>query len=197
MRGISDYQCGRRCAVYVSSPVSGIYGSKEISVKAHAGTGGGSSHVLSGHSAECFVRGRRAAALPAGGTRFQSPVYIDFFGIPIISVDYTGTVIPVILAVWFASRCEKLFNRIVPDLVKFFFVPMLTLLVTLPVAFLFLGPVATFGSTLISEVTLGIRSFSPVLAGAVVGLTWADSRYFRHALGIPSCVYQQCNDFGL
>ena len=79
---------------------------------------------------------------------------------------------PVILAVWFASRCEKLFNRIVPDLVKFFFVPMLTLLVTLPVAFLFLGPVATFGSTLISEVTLGIRSFSPMLAGAVVGLTW-------------------------
>ena len=106
------------------------------------------------------------------GTMFQSPVYIDFFGIPIISVDYTGTVIPVILAVWFASRCEKLFNRIVPDLVKFFFVPMLTLLVTLPVAFLFLGPVATFGSTLISEVTLGIRSFSPMLAGAVVGLTW-------------------------
>lgn len=103
------------------------------------------------------------------GTMFQSPVYIDFFGIPIISVDYTGTVIP---AVWFASRCEKLFNRIVPDLVKFFFVPMLTLLVTLPVAFLFLGPVATFGSTLISEVTLGIRSFSPMMAGAVVGLTW-------------------------
>ncbi len=87
-------------------------------------------------------------------------------------MDYTGTVIPVILAVWFASRCEKLFNRIVSDLVKFFFVPMLTLLVTLPVAFLFLGPVATFGSTLISEVTLGIRSFSPMLAGAVVGLTW-------------------------
>lgn len=43
------------------------------------------------------------------GTMFASPVYIDFFGIPIISVDYTGTVIPVILAVWFASKCEKLF----------------------------------------------------------------------------------------
>lgn len=71
------------------------------------------------------------------GTMFSSPVYIDFFGIPIISVDYTGTVIPVILAVWFASKCEKLFNKFVPDLVKFFFVPMLTLLVTLPVTILF------------------------------------------------------------
>ncbi|MDO4942545.1 MAG: beta-glucoside-specific PTS transporter subunit IIABC [Lachnospiraceae bacterium] len=106
------------------------------------------------------------------GTMFESPVYIDFFGIPVISVDYTGTVIPVILAVWFASKCEKQFNKIIPDLVKFFFVPMLTLLITLPVSVLFLGPVATFGSTLISEFTLAIRGFSPLLAGGIVGLTW-------------------------
>lgn len=106
------------------------------------------------------------------GTMFSSPVYIDFFGIPIISVDYTGTVIPVILAVWFASKCEKLFNKFIPDLVKFFFVPMLTLLVTLPVSVVFLGPIATFGSTLISEFTLAIRNVSPLLAGGIVGATW-------------------------
>ena len=106
------------------------------------------------------------------GTMFASPVYIDFFGIPVISVDYTGTVIPVILAVWFASKCEKLFNKFIPDLVKFFFVPMLTLLVTLPVSILLLGPIATFGSTLISEFTLAVRSVSPMLAGGIVGLTW-------------------------
>lgn len=105
-------------------------------------------------------------------TMFKSPVYIEFFGIPVISVDYTGTVIPVILAVWFASKCQKLFNKFIPDLVKFFFVPMLTLLVTIPVSMIFLGPVATFGSTLISEFTLAVRSVSPMLAGAVVGLTW-------------------------
>lgn len=106
------------------------------------------------------------------GTMFASPVYLTFLGIPVIAANYTGTVIPVILAVWFASKCEKLFNRIVPDLVKFFFVPMLTLLVTLPVTLLLLGPAATFGSILISEFTLAIRDFSPLVAGAVVGFTW-------------------------
>ena len=106
------------------------------------------------------------------GTIFASPVYMDFLGLPVIAVDYTGTVIPVILSVWFASKCEKLFNRIVPELVKFFFVPMLTLLITLPITLLLLGPVATFGSTLISEFTLTIRGFSPLVAGAIVGLTW-------------------------
>lgn len=106
------------------------------------------------------------------GTMFASPVYIDFFGIPVISVDYTGTVIPVILAVWFAAKCEKFFSKYVPDLVKFFFVPMLTILVALPVSIIVLGPLATFGSTLISQFTLAIRSFSPLLAGAIVGATW-------------------------
>lgn len=106
------------------------------------------------------------------GTTFASPVYMDFFGLPIISMDYTGTVIPIIFVVYFASKCEKLFNKIVPDLVKFFFVPMLTLLVTLPVALIVIGPIATFGSTLVSQVVLSIRDFSPLLAGAIVGFSW-------------------------
>ena len=131
-------------------------------------------------AAMCYP-GIQAGALSAGaeplyhileGTMFRSPVYIDFFGIPVISVDYTGTVIPVILAVWFASKCEKFFSRFIPDLVKFFFVPMLTLLVTIPVSVCLLGPAATFGSTLISEFTLAIRGVSPMLAGGIVGLTW-------------------------
>lgn len=106
------------------------------------------------------------------GTMFASPVYIDFFGIPLISMDYTSTVIPVIFVVYFASKCEKLFTKMVPDLVKFFFVPMLTLLVALPIGFIVIGPLATFGSTLIAETVFVIRDFSPMIAGAVVGLTW-------------------------
>lgn len=106
------------------------------------------------------------------GTMFESKVYTTFFGIPMIAMDYTGTVIPVIFVVYFASKCEKLFNKFIPDLVKFFFVPMLTLLVAIPAGLLVIGPVATFSSALIAEVVMTIRGFSPMIAGAVVGLTW-------------------------
>ncbi|HFU7058119.1 TPA: beta-glucoside-specific PTS transporter subunit IIABC [Bacillus cereus] len=106
------------------------------------------------------------------GSMFKSPVYMDFFGIPLISINYTGTVIPVILAVYFAAKCEKVCNKFVPDLLKFFFVPMLTILISLPVAFIVIGPLATFGSTIVSEFVFAVRDFSPLFAGIIVGATW-------------------------
>ncbi len=106
------------------------------------------------------------------GTMFESDVYTTFFGIPMITMDYTGTVIPVIFVVYFASKCERFFSKFVPDLVKFFFVPMLTLLVAIPVGFLAIGPIAVFGSTIIAEAVISVRNFSPLLAGAIVGGTW-------------------------
>ena len=106
------------------------------------------------------------------GSMFESAIYTTFFGIPMIAMDYTGTVIPVIFVVYFAAKCEHFFNRLIPDLVKFFFVPMLTLLVVIPAGFLVIGPLATFGSTIIAEFVMTVRNFSPMIAGAIVGLTW-------------------------
>mgnify|MGYP001024590452 FL=1 len=106
------------------------------------------------------------------GTMFESVVYTEFFGIPMIAMDYTGTVIPVIFVVYFASKCDKFFSRYIPDLVKFFFVPMLTLLVAIPAGFLLIGPLASFGSAVVARTVIAIRDFSPLLAGAIVGLTW-------------------------
>lgn len=150
----------------------GYTAAKKFNLKPMLGLAIGAAMCYPGIQAGTLSAGAEPLYHILNGTMFSSPVYINFFGIPVISVDYTGTVIPVILAVWFASKCEKLFSKYIPDLVKFFFVPMLTLLVTLPVSVIFLGPVATFGSTLISEFTLAIRSFSPMLAGGIVGLTW-------------------------
>ncbi|MDO5646260.1 MAG: beta-glucoside-specific PTS transporter subunit IIABC [Dermabacter sp.] len=106
------------------------------------------------------------------GTMFESPVYLDVLGLPLIAMDYTSTVIPVIVVVYFASKIERFFDRIVPSVVKFFFVPMMTILIASIVGLLLIGPVTTFASTAISEAVLALRGVSPLLAGAVVGGTW-------------------------
>jgi beta-glucoside PTS system EIICBA component len=106
------------------------------------------------------------------GTMFASPVYIEFLGLPIITMNYTSTVIPVILICYVAAKFQKLFDKIVPELLKFFFVPMLTLVFALVLGFIVVGPIATYASTIVTNVILTIRGFSPLVAGAVIGLFW-------------------------
>ena len=160
-------------ALFMFLPIFlGFTAAKKFNVKPMVGLAIGATMCYPVIQASAIASGMEPLYTLFEGTMFASPVYIEFFGIPIISMDYTSTVIPVILVVYFASICEKLFNKIVPELVKFFFVPMLTLIIALPIGFLLIGPVATFGSTIISETVLSIRDFSPMIAGAVVGLTW-------------------------
>lgn len=99
---------------------------------------------------------------------------LDFFGIPMImpSSGYSSTVIPIILAVYIASKVEKIFKKIIPDVVKTFLVPFFTLLVVVPITFMAIGPVATWASNLIGNVTMSIYNLSPVIAGLFIAGFW-------------------------
>ncbi|GAA0077433.1 beta-glucoside-specific PTS transporter subunit IIABC [Clostridium sp. CTA-5] len=150
----------------------GYTSAKKFGLKPMLGLVIGATMCYPGIQSSALSAGMKPLYTLFNGTIFSSPIYIDFFGIPIISIDYTGTVIPIILAVYFAAKCEKFFSKFIPDLVKFFFVPMLTLLVALPIVFIVIGPIATFGSKIISEFVFSVRDFNPLLAGAIVGFTW-------------------------
>lgn len=99
---------------------------------------------------------------------------VEFFGIPIMmpSSSYQSTVIPVILAVYVASKLEKVFKKIIPDVVKTFLVPFFTLLVIVPVTFMAIGPVTTYASNWLGDITLAVYNFSPIVAGVLIGGLW-------------------------
>lgn len=105
-------------------------------------------------------------------TLFESPIYMEIFNIPVITMDYTSTVIPVILICYFAAKCQKQLERFIPETLKFFFVPMFTLFIALLCGFIIIGPIATFASNLIATGIMNVRNFSPLLAGALVGGFW-------------------------
>lgn len=99
---------------------------------------------------------------------------LDFIGIPMVmpTSGYSSTVIPIILSVYVASKAERIFKKIIPDVVKTFLVPFFTLLIVVPLTFMVIGPVATWLANLLGDVTLAIYNFNPVIAGLFLGGFW-------------------------
>lgn len=106
------------------------------------------------------------------GTIIESPVYITFLGIPVILMTYSSSVIPIIIANYVASKVERGFKKIIPDVVKTFLVPFCTILVVIPLTFIVIGPIATWAGQIIGSITLGIYNFSPLVAGLFIGGFW-------------------------
>jgi len=106
------------------------------------------------------------------GTLFETPIYIELFGIPVILMSYATSVVPIILSVYFASHVEKFARKVIPDVVKLFLVPFFTMLIVVPLTFLVIGPVATWISQIIGSGAAGVYELSPVLMGVLVAGLW-------------------------
>ncbi|WEV44783.1 beta-glucoside-specific PTS transporter subunit IIABC [Streptococcaceae bacterium ESL0687] len=98
-------------------------------------------------------------------------VDLNFFGYT-MNATYTTTVLPVMLIAILAAPIERFFNKIIPDVVKAFMVPMFTLLVAVPIGFTLIGPFANWIGSLLEQGINSIVNISLPLAGAVFGAMW-------------------------
>jgi PTS system beta-glucosides-specific IIC component len=124
--------------------------------------------------ANTFVSVAIAGALvyPAVIAAVSSPERLAFLGIPIILINYSSSVIPIILAVWVQSYVERWFNSFIHQSVKNIIVPMLSLLIVIPLTFLAFGPVGNLISQGLANGFTWVYNLSPLIAGAVVGAFW-------------------------
>lgn len=106
------------------------------------------------------------------GTPFAVDIKADFLGIPVAVRDYTSSVIPIIVATYFASKLSSLFERVVPPLVKKAFLNCFVLAITVPISFIVIGPVISMGCTAVGNAVSALFEFSGVVTSAVLGLFW-------------------------
>ncbi|MGG1619471.1 beta-glucoside-specific PTS transporter subunit IIABC [Paenibacillus sp. NRS-1782] len=121
-----------------------------------------------------FVSVAIAGALvyPAVIAAVSNPERLAFLGIPIILINYSSSVIPIILAVWVQSYVERWFNSFIHQSVKNIIVPMLVLLVVIPLTFLAFGPIGNMISQGLANGFTWIYNLSPLVAGAIAGAFW-------------------------
>lgn len=95
-----------------------------------------------------------------------------FIGIPVTFINYSSSVIPIILAAWVSCWLERRSNSVLPSSMKNFFTPAICLAVVVPLTFLIIGPVATWLSQMLVYGYQFIYAIAPWLAGIVMGALW-------------------------
>ncbi|GFI11191.1 PTS system beta-glucoside-specific EIIBCA component [Lachnospiraceae bacterium] len=108
---------------------------------------------------------------------------VDFFYIPVHLVDYSYSVIPIILSVWLMSYVEKFAEKYTPSIIKFFLKPLIILFISVPIALVIVGPLGSFLNSVIEAGANIINAKAswllPMLMGALqpflvlTGTAWA------------------------
>ena len=96
---------------------------------------------------------------------------LDFLGIKIAQIGYNGQIFPVVLGTLFMSVVYKFLQKHLPVNLRTIFVPLLTMLVTVPVTLIALGPLGYWVGTGLANAVLAIYRAFPALAVAIIGAT--------------------------
>lgn len=97
----------------------------------------------------------------------------SFLGIPVVLMDYSATVIPIILSIWAYSYLEKTLEKYIPIGMQLVFVPLISLFIMIPFTMIAIGPLGVYGGELIANVVNYLIESSGLLAGIIVGGGWS------------------------
>lgn len=96
---------------------------------------------------------------------------LNIFGIGIPTVSYNSTVFPIILGVLFMSVVYKFLEKVVPIYFKTIFVPLITILITVPVTLIILGPIGNVLGTWLADGVFALYKAFPAPAVMIIGIT--------------------------
>lgn len=95
--------------------------------------------------------------------------FVSLFGLPVKTVNYASSVIPIILTIWVYSYVEKLVVKIVPAAVKFVFKTFLSVVIMVPIMLCVTGPIGGYCGDLLCSLLTAINGVAPWATVLVVG----------------------------
>ncbi|MFT4216022.1 MAG: beta-glucoside-specific PTS transporter subunit IIABC [Micropruina sp.] len=116
---------------------------------------------------------------------------LAFFGIPLVIMSYTSSVIPIIVGVWVQGYLERFLIRTLPGAIRNFTTPLLVMLVMVPLILLTIGPATTILANGIADGITWLFQVAPWLAGALMGGLWQVFVLFGLHWGFVPIMVQQ------
>lgn len=103
----------------------------------------------------------------AAGT--QTPIYLSVLGLSIPVVGYQGSVLPALVLGIIASKTQKFLKKFVPDVIDLIVTPFLTLLISMVLGLLVVGPIMHTAELWVFGAIKSFMLLPYGIGGAVVG----------------------------
>ncbi|MEX2805278.1 PTS transporter subunit EIIC [Streptococcus sp. H31] len=97
----------------------------------------------------------------------------NFFGIPVVLMNYNSTVVPIILAIWAYSYLYKWLDKHIPETLKLVLVPLVSLAVMVPLTVIVIGPIGVYSGEWIARAVNYLIERSGLLTGVLIGGGWS------------------------
>ena len=123
------------------------------------------NQYLAAAIAACIMSPNMIAAAKEGAVASFS--FLGFVPIPVF--NYSGSVIPIIFAVWGLSYVYKMVDKVMPEVLKTVFTPTVTLFIMSFLTLSIIGPVGIYLGKGLAVIIQALFNISPVLAGLIVG----------------------------
>lgn len=97
----------------------------------------------------------------------------NWFGLEVQAVGYQGTVLPVLVVSWILANLEKRLHKITPSWLDNLTTPLLSILITAVLTFLFVGPIMRTAGDWLAYGLSWIYNTLGVVGGFIFGLLYA------------------------
>lgn len=94
------------------------------------------------------------------------------YGVAIRLVNYSQSVMPIIICVWLLSYVERFFKKYIPDALSTIFVPFLTMVVMVPVALWIAAPIGSIVGDYVGGALNWLAAHGGFLATAIIAALW-------------------------
>jgi len=118
---------------------------------------------------------------------------ITFLRIPMVLMNYSSSVIPILFAAYVCCRLEKVLRAKLPAAIKNFVTPMICLITVVPLTLFIIGPASLFLSNALAS---GYMALPTVLGGIIVGAFWQVLVIFGMHWGFIPVMLNNLANFG-
>lgn len=121
---------------------------------------------------------------------------VSFLGIPVVLMNYSGTLVPAIISIGIYSKLEKLLKRVIPKSIELFALSFIALIIMVPISVILIGPLGVYLADAVGGFVNFLAMKNGLLTGLIIGGGWTALVLFGIHWGVVPIMVNNISKYG-